>query len=122
MERILVVDDEVEVVRILKKFLTSKSYSVHTATSGTEAIEKLKEVNPHIVLLDILMPGIGGLDTLKEIKKINPKIVVIMVTAIVDEELALMAIKLGADDYIYKPLDLDYIEKRVFVKILQLLN
>lgn len=122
MERILVVDDEVHVVRLLQKYLKSKSYEVYTATNGMEAIEKVKEVRPHIVLLDIIMPGIGGIDALKEIKKINPKIAVIMVTAVIDEELAKRAIQLGADDYITKPLDLNYIETIVLVKVIQLLG
>lgn len=122
VERILVVDDEIHVVRLLKKFLTSKTYDVYTATSGQEALQKIKEVNPHIVLLDILMPGMGGLDTLKEIKKINSEIPVIMATAIVDEELAKRAMQLGAEDYITKPLDLNYLENCVLVKMIQLLD
>lgn len=122
MERILVVDDEMHIVRLLKKFLTSKTYDVYTATSGLEAIQKVKEVNPHIVLLDIIMPGMGGIDTLKEIKRVNPKIAVIMVTAVIDEELAKRALQLGADNYITKPFDLNYIENCVLVKMVQLLD
>lgn len=122
MERILVVDDEIHVVRLLKKFLISKSYDVYTATDGLEAVQKIREVNPHLVLLDIIMQGMGGLDVLKEIKKINPKIAVIMVTAVIDEELAKRAMQLGADDYIYKPLNFDDIENRVLVTIIKLLD
>ncbi len=122
MERILVVDDESHVVRLLQRFLASKDYDVHTATSGMEAIQKVKDVNPHVVLLDIMMPGLGGLGTLKEIKRISPKTAVIMVTAVIDEELAKRALELGADDYITKPLDLNYIATSVMVKIIQLLG
>ena len=122
MERILVVDDEIHVLRLLRKYLASKAYEVYTASTGLEAIEKVKEVKPHIVLLDIIMPGMGGIDALKEIKKINPKIAVIMVTAVIDEELAKRALQLGADDYITKPLDLNYIETSVMVKMIQLLG
>jgi DNA-binding response OmpR family regulator len=122
MERILVVDDEIHVVRLLQKYLASKGYEVYTATDGLEAIQKVKDVRPHIVLLDILMPGMGGIDTLKEIKKINSKIAVIMVTAVIDEELAQRTLQLGADDYIVKPFDLNYIETCVLVKMIQLLG
>ena len=94
MKRILVVDDEIHVVRLLQKYLASKEYEVYTATSGLDAIQKAKDMMPHIVLLDIIMPGMGGIDTLKEIKKINPKIAVIMVTAVIDEELAKRALQL----------------------------
>jgi len=122
MEKILVVDDERHVVRLLKEFLNSKNYEVYTAMNGMEAIEKVKEVNPHIVFLDILMPGMGGLDCLKEIMKLNPKTAVVMLTAVIDEELALRALQLGADDYITKPVDLNYIETVVMVKMIQLLD
>jgi len=122
MEKILVVDDERHVVRLLKEFLSSKNYEVYTAMNGMEAIEKVKEVNPHIVFLDILMPGMGGLDCLKEIMKLNPKTAVVMLTAVIDEELALRALQLGADDYITKPVDLKYIETVVMVKMIQLLD
>jgi len=122
MERILVVDDEIHVVRLLQKYLTSKGYEVYTATGGLEAIQQVKDRRPHIVLLDIIMPGMGGIDALKEIKKINPKIAIIMVTAVIDEELAKRALQLGADDYVTKPLDLNYIETFVMVKMIQLLG
>jgi len=72
MERILVVDDETQIVRLLQKYFASKGYEVHTARSGLEAVDRVKDVRPDVVLLDILMPGMGGLDTLKEIKKIDP--------------------------------------------------
>jgi YesN/AraC family two-component response regulator len=122
MERILVVDDEIHVVRLLQKFLASKAYEVYTAKDGIEAIEKVKEVKPHIVLLDILMPRMGGIEALKEIKKINPKTGVIMVTAVSDEELAKRALQLGADEYITKPIDLNFVEASVLVKVIQLLG
>ena len=122
MRKVLVVDDEIHTVRLLKKYLDSKDYDVYTATNGMEAIEKVKEVNPQVVLLDIIMPGMGGIDTLREIKKIDPKIAVIMVTAVIDEALAKKSLQLGADDYITKPLDLNFIGTRVLVKMFQLLN
>ena len=122
MEKILVVDDEEEVLNTLKILLTIKGYTVHTAKDGLSAIEKVKEVNPHIVLLDVIMPGIGGIDTLKEIKKISPKTAVIMVTAVIDEELAKRAVQLGADDYITKPIDFKYLETCVLVKFIQLMG
>jgi len=117
MERILVVDDEVEVCNTLKKFLTSKGYEVYTALDGETAVSKTKEVRPHIVLLDIIMPGMNGIDTLKEIKKVDPAVGVIMVTAVVDEELAKRALELGAYEYITKPLDLNYLKTVVRVKM-----
>ena len=106
----------------MQNFLTSKGYEVDTALNGAEALAKVKEKKPDIVLLDIMMPGIGGIDTLKEIKKIDPRIAVIMVTAVIDEELANRAVKLGAFDYITKPIDIDYLETCVMVKMIYVLD
>jgi two-component system response regulator (stage 0 sporulation protein F) len=122
MERILIVDDEVHTVRLLQKFLTSKGYEVHTATDGREAVQKVTEVKPHVVLLDIIMPGMDGLDTLKEIKKIDSHAAIIMITAVIDEDMAKKAMQLGAFDYVTKPFDLDYVETCVLVKIIQVLG
>ncbi|MHB9098124.1 MAG: response regulator [Syntrophales bacterium] len=122
MGKILVVDDEVEVVRLLQDFLSSKGYEVATALNGAEALTKVREMKPDIVLLDIIMPGMGGIDTLKEIKRIDPTIAVIMVTAVVDEELANRAVKLGAFDYITKPINIDYLETCVMVKMIYVLD
>lgn len=110
MERILVVDDEIEACDILKEFLTLKGYEVYTAHDGPTAITKAREVSPRIVLLDIRMPGMGGIEVLKEIKKMDPSIGVIMATAVADHDVAIKALELGAYDYITKPLDLDYLD------------
>lgn len=122
MERILVVDDEIEVCNALKEFFDSKGYETHIALSGKTALSKVKEIKPHIVLLDIIMPGMGGVDVLKEIKKIDPTAEVIMVTAVADHELAKRTLELGAHDYITKPLNLDYLETVVITKIIYLLG
>ncbi len=122
MQRILVVDDEIEVCNVLRDFLTVKGYDVYTASDGRTAIAKVKEIRPHIVLLDIMMPGMGGLETLKEIRKVDPRVGVIMVTAIFDEELGKRAIELGAYDYITKPVSLDYLETVLRVKMIDVLG
>jgi DNA-binding response OmpR family regulator len=122
MEKILIVDDETHIVRILKNYLKSESYDVYTATNGLDAIQKVMEVNPRIVLLDIIIPGMGGIDVLKEIKKINPKTAVFMITAVIDDELAKRALQCGADDYITKPFNIVSIGKRIRIKMLELLH
>ncbi|MBW1716314.1 MAG: response regulator [Deltaproteobacteria bacterium] len=122
MERILVVDDEIEICNVLKEFFISKGYEISTALNGQTAITRVKKLRPHIVLLDIMMPGIGGIEVLKEIKKVDPAVGVIMVTAISDEELGMRTLQLGASDYIIKPLDLNYLETVVMVKIIDLLG
>lgn len=118
--RILVVDDDPAVLNFLERFLTKKFYQVFTAKNGTEAIEIVRRESLHLVLLDIRMPVMNGIEVLKEIKQINPKIGVIMITAVQEEETAQEAMKLGADDYICKPFDIEYLENSVLAKIILL--
>jgi len=118
MGRILVVDDEVEACNVLEEFLSSKGHEVFTALDGPTAISKVEEAKPDIVLLDMIMPGMGGIDVLKEIKKLDPGVTVIMVTVVTDHEQAKKTLELGAYDYITKPVDLNYLENVVMVKLL----
>lgn len=121
MKRILVVDDEMEICSFLKEFLEEKNYTVDVAYDGLKAINKIKEFKPHIVLLDVKMPGINGIITLRKIKKIDPTIVAIMISAVYYEDLAKKALKLGAYDYILKPFELNYLENTLLLKITKLI-
>ena len=71
MERILVVDDEIEVCNAMKEYLSTKEYEVETALDGPAALEKVRDFDPHIVLLDMIMPKMGGIDVLLKIKNIT---------------------------------------------------
>ena len=122
MEKLLVVDDEIEVCNALNEFLSIKGYQVFTALNGQEALSIVAAKQPHIVLLDIIMPGMGGIETLEAIKKIAPLTGVVMITALTDEALGNKALKLGADDFITKPVDLDYLETVLMVKIVDILG
>jgi len=119
MGRILVVDDEVEACNVLEEFLSAKGHDVHTALDGPTAISKFQEVKPQLVFLDMIMPGMGGLDVLKEMKKIDPGVTVIMVTVVTDHEQAKETIESGAYDYITKPVDLNYLENVMMVKLME---
>ena len=118
MEKILVVDDEIEACNALKEFLDTKGYEVCTAQDGKTALDKVRELRPQLVLLDMIMPGMHGIEVLRGIKKIDPKIGVIMVTVVTDEAKAKKTLQLGAYDYITKPVDLNYLDTVVMVKIL----
>ena len=122
MARILVVDDEIVICDVLKEFLTLKGHEVHTALHGKAAIAKVKMERPHIVLLDILMPGMRGLKVLQDIKRLDPRIAVIMITGVMNKDVAKTAIALGAYDYISKPVDFEYLETVLIAKILDLLG
>ncbi|MFQ6092941.1 MAG: response regulator [bacterium] len=120
MARILVVDDEQETREFISEFLELRGYQVLTAANGLEAISAVKSERPHIVLLDIRMPGLDGLEALQRIRAIDKEVGVIMVTAVKDEKIGEYALKLGACDYITKPIDLDDMEKSVYAKLLMM--
>src|SRR6266851_5580417 len=101
--RVLVTDDEVEMRKILAEHCRGRGYDVLEAADGEEALARVPEYRPHIVLLDLLMAGIGGMETLRRIKVISPDSRVIVVTAIEQLESAQQALQLGASDYVTKP-------------------
>ena len=103
MIKFLVVDDEKGVVTELKELLEMRDYKVYSATSGEEALSIMKKENPNIVVLDILMPGMDGIEVLRQIKKTYPKTKVIMLTAVEDDGVKKMATSLGASAYLTKP-------------------
>ena len=100
-------DDEKDIRISLTGILEDEGYQVVTAGSGVEALEKLREELPDLVLLDIWMPGMDGLETLEKIKNLQPHITVIMISGHGTIETAVRATKLGAFDFIEKPLSLD---------------
>jgi len=104
---ILVVDDQLGVRRLMLETFKAEGFSVQTASSGQEALEKIRECPPGLILLDMKMPGMNGLETLREIKKINPAQVVIMMTAYEELEVVAEAVKLGVKEYITKPCDIN---------------
>ncbi|MDA8412378.1 MAG: sigma-54 dependent transcriptional regulator [Desulfobacteraceae bacterium] len=104
---ILVVDDEKDIRISLTGILEDEGYQVVSAVSGVEALEKLREDLPDLVLLDIWMPGMDGLETLEKIKSLLPHLTVIMISGHGTIETAVRATKLGAFDFIEKPLSLD---------------
>ena len=106
---ILIVDDEPSILRSLSGLLSDEGFEVFTASNGYEALKFIDSESPDLVLLDIWMPGIDGIETLKEIKKNNSFIQVIIITGHGNTETAVKAIKAGAYDLLEKPLTIDKI-------------
>ena len=117
-KKVMVVDDESAVCSMLAKFLTKKGYNPITALSGQEAIEKVKGQRPQIILLDIKMPGMDGIETLQKIREIDKNVGIIMITAVKNDEVGRKCMRMGAYDYVTKPLGLDYLEDVLAVKLL----
>jgi two-component system response regulator AtoC len=112
--RILVVDDEHLIRWSLEQSLKKQGYDVITAASGEEAIRQVQEDAPALMLLDIQLPGMDGLQVLEKVKELDDEIIVVMVTALGVLETAVKAMRLGAHDYINKPFNLD--ELSIIVK------
>ncbi len=104
---VLIVDDEPSILKSLRDLLSDEGFEVITASNGYEALKVIDQDSPDLVLLDIWMPGMDGIETLIEIKKENPFIQVIIITGHGTIETAVKAIKLGAYDLIEKPLSID---------------
>lgn len=108
-KKILVIDDEDFITKSLKQHLEKEGCEVLTAATGEDGLEIFKDDIPDIVILDLNMPGMGGIETLKSVRKLSNDVVVIIITAHGDIETAVSAIKLGAYDFVEKPFDLERI-------------
>ncbi len=113
MKKILVVDDERDVCDYVEHFFKERGYEVTIAFSGEDAIESIKKEKPGLIILDINMKGMDGIAALKHIMDIDRKLKVIMVTAYEEQDKMDAARKLGALDYITKPLALENLEETV---------
>lgn len=117
LKKILVVDDEEDVCELIKSFLESSGYTAFTASRALNALEIVQLEKPSLVMLDIIMPDMDGIECLKRIKKIDPSIIVIMVSGLQDENVAKEAIRYGAYDYIAKPFDFAYLRDNILSRV-----
>lgn len=100
--QVLVVDDEEDIVELIKFNLEEEGFSVNTCKNGLEVLPKIEKNRPNLVILDVMLPGIGGIDLCKKIKD-KYSIPIIMVTAKTGETDAVLGLEFGADDYVRKP-------------------
>jgi two-component system, OmpR family, response regulator CpxR len=105
--KVLLIDDEDQFVDALAQRLEFRGFSVTTASNGEEGLKKLKEQEVDVVVLDVVMPGKDGVQVLHEIKEINPLIEVMMLTGHGTIDTAIDGLKLGAYDYLMKPMETD---------------
>jgi len=117
---ILVVDDEDEIRRVLSEFLIDKGYSVQIAKNGADAVNAVnRDVTLQVVLLDVSMPQMGGMEALRHMMDRDDPPSVIMMTAVADREIARQAMKAGAFDYMLKPFDFAAIDASILACISQ---
>lgn len=117
MAKLLVVDDEIAVADILKHFFAKQGYQVFIATTGAEALAIVAREHPHLMLLDVKMPTMSGIEVLRQIRQRGDAVKVVMVSAAHDEVTMTEARRLGAVDYVVKPFHLDYLEQVVLKKL-----
>ena len=96
--RLLIVDDDGSMSKYLSTYLGRRNFEIGTAASGEEAIRLFRVYDPHLVLLDVAMPGMSGIETLERMKQIKPEVAVVIISGQNDPELIFKASKLGADD------------------------
>ncbi|MBT8074437.1 MAG: response regulator, partial [Xanthomonadales bacterium] len=109
-KQILIADDEEIVVRSCLRILSAQEFDIDTVSNGLEAIEKVAEKEYDLLILDIMMPKMSGMEVLQRVKETHPDIDVIMITGLNQIETAVEAMKLGAFDYLPKPFDPEELE------------
>jgi len=105
--KVLIVDDDKDIVTIVSTILSGRGWDIKAAYNGREALEAVTSSKPDIILLDIMMPEMNGIEVLKRIKKIDINARIIMITAFGDVESYLDSMELGAYEYINKPFETD---------------
>jgi two-component system response regulator AtoC len=111
--KVLIIDDEPSLLESLNMFLTEKGYDVTCALDASDGLKKSDTFDPEVIVLDIRLPDMDGLEVLKELKKQGKESNTIMITAFHDMETTIQAIKLGAHEYIPKPIDVEELEKAI---------
>jgi two-component system response regulator (stage 0 sporulation protein F) len=119
MVKLLIVDDDLQIADFLRTFFVDRGYNVFVAGDGDKALALVKKEKPHIVLLDIKIPNISGMEVLRQIRDIDKNIKVIMMTGVDDDAMMSLAKEYGAVDYITKPFSLHHLEDNVLPKILK---
>jgi DNA-binding response OmpR family regulator len=113
VHRILVVDDDQSVTSVLKRGLTYEGFAVDTASSGTEGLALARERYPDLVILDIMMPGMDGLEVLRRMRAADPQLPILMLTAKDAPSDQVEGLQVGADDYVVKPFTFEVLLARV---------
>jgi len=111
--RILLVDDEEQFVDALSERLVIRDYEITTSLDGEDALEKIRQFNYDVVILDVAMPGTDGIEVLREVKKLKPLTEIIMLTGQGTLETAIEGMKLGAFDFLMKPCDTDELDSKI---------
>ena len=114
---VLIVDDDLKFRQILKEFLELRGFGVQAVGSGPEALESLQQLPPQVILLDIKMPEMDGLETLRRVRVLRPNLPVILVTNVDDDQVMHEAGMLGSHEYVLKPFNFEHLETILLTKV-----
>lgn len=117
MSKLLIVDDESDIREFAKSFFKKRGIDVFTASGGRQALDIIAKENPNLVLLDVRMEEMTGIEALRELRKINKDTKVVMVSGVEDEEIVSEAKALGVVNFVHKPLILEELEKIVLTEL-----
>src|SRR6266567_2301559 len=117
MSKVLLIDDEADVQYSFQRIFDSPEIELSTASSGEEGLRTIPKFKPDLVIMDIRMGGITGLETLRRIRQMDPKLFVILMTAYGTTQTAIEAMKLGAYDYMLKPFEVPKLKQIVFAAL-----
>ena len=112
-EKVLLVDDEVDFLDTLSERMRTRGMEVSTSSSGVEALQKVEKEAYDVIILDLMMPGVDGLEALKILKAKRPELQVILLTGHATVEKGIEAMKLGATDFVEKPADLETLTQKI---------
>ncbi len=112
-KKLLIVDDELGILEEVKEYFIEEGYGVHTADTGKDGIDLLAELQPDIMLLDMKLPDMSGIEVLKACKEISPHTKVIVATGYVDQKIIDQAERLGRDIFLQKPFNLESLKAEI---------
>lgn len=117
LAKILLVEDEIEILDAITEYLEREGYAVTRAVDGAEALRRVDNERPDLVLLDVGLPGLSGLEVLRRLREDHPRVPVVMLTGLNDEAQARRTLQMGAVDYVRKPFDLGHLSRVVLAAI-----
>jgi DNA-binding response OmpR family regulator len=117
LAKILLVEDEIEILDAITEYLEREGYAVTRAVDGAEALRRVENEPPDLVLLDVGLPGLSGLEVLRRLREDHPRVPVVMLTGLDDEAQARRTLQMGAVDYVRKPFDLGHLSRVVLAAI-----
>ncbi len=119
MSKILIIDDCSDICEILKTFFEKTNHKVFVSNEENDALEKIRDCNPDIIILDLVMNDIGGMEVLKQVREFNKEVGIIMISGLTNESICTDALENGADMYITKPIDFYHLTTNILPHLIK---